>query len=142
MEIPSNFKFLPFVIAKLIRDNESFRLNLKAFAPNISADIDSYHSNPNCGCLPKIHVTILSNTKKYLDFTNNFLRDNPQVNLNLQEIESLHANTSKQIAGEVFIIDNSVEAFKTFHNKIKSEKCFFRAFSVVDKGDKLAIYFL
>lgn len=136
MEIPK--QNLTNVIHAIILNNDSFFEMSKDF-PEIAADLTTFKHNPNCSCKNKVtkffNDKIESGQKDILD--KYFVNKETTKNRILKIIKD---HDDKVLTGKVITIDNSKEAWSIFAQECSSK--FFRNFSVVEKGDKLDIYFI
>jgi hypothetical protein len=64
------------VFLKLIKENEKFKAEYEAFAPEVFADIQSFVTNPNCSCRNKIKNFVVGNNQKHEAFLNEFTEKN------------------------------------------------------------------
>jgi hypothetical protein len=119
-----NHQFIGHYFLKLIKDNESFRQDLQVAAPEIYADIESFHKNPNCSCKNKILKYVQGNMQKSADFLN---QENAKLSLELNPqkvLDELHSHSPKtSINGQV---DNNEGLGRKHAGVIKLKKSEFQ----------------
>lgn len=131
---------LTYIVLSLLQEDVVFQKQLAEFAPSIKDKIESYKDNPNCTCRNDISGYCMANQVKTAEFVLNFIKDNPQVHQSVDKI--IQENPGIYVGGKVFEIDNTKEAYKDFVNKTFSSKYQFRAFTAIEKDNKLLIYFI
>jgi hypothetical protein len=130
----------------------------------IYADIISFIKNPNCSCRSKI-INYVKNNKESIQkiilewlsttkFDNNIHNKLIKI-LNKIDIEIESYNTylkykgepkeeealGKSMIGKVVTIDNSPEAYYNFINYLRINSLFYSGLNIVEKENKLTIYF-
>lgn len=130
--------YLSKVVLDLIKNFDDFRLSLQATFTEIYAEIESFKNNPNCSCKNKIESFVNSNRDRVYEFVATWHKSHEQVDL----AEFIKAYVVNNVSGKVFRIDNNDKSFEEFSRKIYSEKFSFRAFDIVNEGEKLAFYFI
>lgn len=138
MNITKENVYLSKVVLDLIKNFNDFSSTLQATFTEIYAEIESFKNNPNCSCRNKIESFVNSNRDKVYKLMAAWHKSHAQVNL----AEYIKAYAINNVSGKIFRIDNNDKSFEEFSKKIYSEKFTFRAFDIVNEGDKLAFYFI
>lgn len=129
---------LSAVLHAIITNNDAFFHMTKDF-PEIAADLTTFKHNPNCSCKNKV-------TKFFNDKIDSGQKDiltkyySQKENLKNKIEKIINDNEERNLSGKIVILDNSQEAWEAF--AAESSVKFFRNFSVLEKGDKLHIYFI
>lgn len=126
------------VLTILIKNNEIFNV-LQLDFPDILADLVSFKNNPNCSCknrLVKYFSDLLVQNEQILD---KYIQDPEYVLAELRSIQTIRYNNN--YSGKIITIPNNESSWRNLSIDINSGK-FFRAFSVIDKGEELVVYFL
>lgn len=140
MNIDSNSPYFSKVFLEFITRDVKFKNDMQAAFPEIYADIESFKTNPNCSCRSKIETFINSNRSRSLVFIEGWAAANTHVAINFDEIVQKYFVNN--VAGKVYRIAKTDEAFAAFYKQTVDEKFVYRAFSVTVEADALAIYFL
>lgn len=136
MEIPK--QALQSVINRIIQHNDAFS-EMSADFPSIAADLLTFKNNPNCSCKNKIIRFISGRIQAgEKDILNKYFINRE----NLKNAISTMINNyeEKNLSGKIMIIDNSQEAWGTLWKESNTK--IYKSFSVVEKNDKLYVYFL
>jgi ethanolamine utilization cobalamin adenosyltransferase len=121
----------------LLSDNETFE-KLKADFSEILADLTTFKDNPNCSCRGRVFKFFGEKLAANGDILDPYIKDVNSLNAKLQNaVQQKMINT---YTGKVFIIDKGEEAWKAFSSTLSTK--LFRGFSVVERSDSVAIYFL
>jgi hypothetical protein len=139
--------------------NDIFFNSLKDKFPEILADLTSSRNNPNCSCKNRVKAHLQGKITTEEDYFNNLINNEEIKKLLEEKAEEIKAsqvpsdpmenhfkmmqeNMFKNSGGKVFEIGKSEEDWKNLANKLSDEKIGFKSFSVVEKEDKLVVYFI
>lgn len=125
---------LPF----LIQDNNTF-ISLQNDFPEILADLVSFKNNPNCSCRGRVNKFFADKLQQDPNILNKYIYDPA----GLQNAISV-AQTARQLnnySGKIITLPKNEEAWKNLSIDINSGKTF-RGFSVVERDNDIAVYFL
>ena len=138
--------------------NDNFFDAVKIKFPDILADLTSSRNNPNCSCKNRVKAYLNSKLESENEFFNNLINNEPIKSLietNKQEIHNSQAinpmeqhmkmmreNMFKNSGGRIFEIGKSEEDWKNLCKTLEDQKFLFKSFSVVEKEDKLIVYFI
>lgn len=129
-----------YIFASLAHD-PSFEL-LKNRYSDILADLVSAKSNANCSCRGRVIAYI--NQKYQIDTEKAFLDEiflNEQIRVEAEkQIEENQARIANNFSGKIITVMKKDDYWKDFH--LSTLRGSYRAFSVVDKGDSVDVYFL
>jgi arsenate reductase-like glutaredoxin family protein len=139
--------------------NDTFFTSIKDKFPEILADLTSARNNPNCSCKNRVKAHLQAKITTEEDYFNNLI-NNEEIKKLLQEkaeeikasqvpsnpmenhFQMIQQNIFKNNGGRVFEIGKSEEDWKSLCKKLELEKISFKSFSVVEKEDKLVVYFI
>lgn len=127
-------------IMPLIVNLPAFAEELQSAFSEISADIVSFKNNPHCSCARKVQLFIEQHYNNIFDCLKNFFDKNASLQQTINNI--IENNSFYDVAGKMFEIDDTDEAYADFYTRLIQERFNFRSFSVTSKGDKLRIFFL
>lgn len=122
----------------LMRDDNTFN-RLKEDFPDILADLITFKNNPSCTCRTRV-----------LKFFGDILQNNPGsldkyvYDANYLKIELDHLNNIRELnnySGRVFTLPKDEESWKNFAKDLNRGKTF-RSFSVVERENEIAVYFI
>jgi hypothetical protein len=139
--------------------NDVFFDSLKHKFPEILADLTSSRNNPNCSCKGRVKVYLQGKIITEQDYFNNLINNeeikkltqekaeeikNSQAPTNPMEkhMQMMQQNMFRNSGGRVFEIGKTEEDWKNLAKKLSEEKINFKSFSVVEKEDKLVVYFI
>jgi len=139
--------------------NDVFFNSLKGKFPEILADLTSSRNNPNCSCKNRVKAHFENKITTEQDYFNNLINNeeikklleekaeeikNSQIPTNAMEhhMQMMQQNMFRNSGGRVFEIGKSEEDWKNLAKKLSDEKIGFKSFSVVEKEDKLVVYFI
>jgi hypothetical protein len=131
----------PFTILHGIRKSDIFKHQLLARFPSLAADVHSFYGNPNCSCKNNIIKTVRENYDNFKHFIEEFVVQNPSIDIT--DIPNMGAipDAPKMIAGETYTIHK--DELKTFYsNFLVKERCTYKSCTIVPEGDNLRLYFL
>ena len=139
--------------------NDTFFTSIKDKFPEILADLTSSRDNPNCSCKNRVKAYLQSKLTNEADYFNNLI-NNEEVNKLTQEkaeeiktsqlppnpmenhMQIMQQNMFKNSGGRIFEIGKTEEDWKNLAKKLTEEKIPFKSFSIVEKPDKLVVYFI
>ena len=127
------------VVLHLIENDVVFLKQFKKFVSVLSEEIDNFSKDLRTG-RSNIEAYIKVNNSETINFVDNFLKNNPQVQINIDEIIKKHA--SKDLRGKIFKIPKTEEAFNNLFVYIESNNSKFRQFSVTSEEDSWVLFFL
>lgn len=139
--------------------NDTFFDSLKDKFPEILADLTSSRNNPNCSCKNRVKAHLQGKITTEQDYFNNLINNeevkkltqekaeeikNSQVPTNPMEnhMQMMQQNMFRNSGGRIFEIGKTEEDWKNLAKKLSEEKTNFKSFSVVEKEDKLVVYFI
>jgi len=142
--------------------NDTFFNYLKEKFPEILADLTSSRDNSNCSCKGRVKTYLQSVILRDPDYFNNLINieeikklitekseeiKNSQTSNGVPNHMDRHAqimqqNMFKNSGGKIFEINNTQEEWKNLARHLTENKISFRSFSVVEKQDKLIVYFI
>jgi len=141
----------------LIKDDAFFDA-IKVKFPDILADLTSSRNNPNCSCKNRVKAYLNSKLESENEFFSNLVNNEPIKSLietNKQEIvnsqiinpmeqhmKMMRENMFKNSGGRIFEIGKTEEDWKNLCKALEDQKFLFKSFSVVEKEDKLIVYFI
>ena len=130
MNLPDSLNFL-------IRNDVVFDEIKKDF-PEILADLVSYRGNPNCSCRGRVFKFFTEALQKDSTVLNKYIKNQEEL---AEVIKSGNEQRqSNNYNGKVFIIDKTQTAWSEFSKTLAGKS--FRGFSVVERDDVVAVYFL
>jgi hypothetical protein len=139
--------------------NDVFFDSIKDKFPEILADLTSSRNNPNCSCKNRVKAHLQAKITAEQSYFNNLINNeeikkliqekveeikNSQVPTNPMEnhMQMIQQNMSRNSGGKIFEIGRTEEDWKNLAKKLNEEKIIFRSFSIVEKEDKLVVYFI
>jgi hypothetical protein len=139
--------------------NDTFFNSLKDKFPEILADLTSSRNNPNCSCKNRVKAHLQAKLANEADYFNNLINNEEVKKLTEEKAEEIKSsqvpnnpmekhmqmmqqNMFKNSGGVVFEIGKNEEDWKNLCKKLTDEKIGFKSFSVVEKEDKLVVYFI
>lgn len=139
--------------------NDTFFNSLKDKFPEILADLTSSRNNPNCSCKNRVKSHLQGKITIEQDYFNNLINNeevkkltqekaeeikNSQILINPIEnhMQMIQQNIFKNSGGRVFEIGKTEGDWKDLAKKLTEEKISFKSFSIVEKSDKLVVYFI
>lgn len=130
-------KNLNDALTLLLQNNDVFD-RLKNDYPDVLADLVSLKNNPNCSCRNRV-----------LKFFSDLLMSDPQA-LDKYVLDSVSFTTALELidqqrqatnySGRIFIIPKSEDSWKNFSKTLYGKV--FRNFSIIERENEIAIYFL
>ena len=127
------------VILHLIENDIIFVKQFKKFVPILIKEIDSFSKGLGEG-RERIEIYVRTSNLEAVNFVDNFLKDNPQVQIDIDEI--IKKRASKDLRGKIFKIPKTEEAFNNLFVYIESNNSKFRQFSVTSEEDSWVLFFL
>ena len=139
--------------------NDTFFTSIKDKFPEILADLTSSRDNPNCSCKNRVRAHLQGKITTEEDYFNNLINNEEIKKLTQEKAEEIKTsqvptdpvehhmkmmqqNMFRNSGGRVFEIGKSEEDWKNLCKKLELEKISFKSFSVVEKEDKLVVYFI
>lgn len=144
------------VFFSIFMKNDVFFNSLKNKFPEILADLTSSRNNPNCSCKNRVRAHLQSKIASEEIYFNSLL-DQPELKNLINEREEEVKNSQSPIppmthqhpfmnfrnnGGRIFEIGKTEEDWKKLCRRLEIEKVVFKSFSVVEKEDKLIVYFV
>ena len=123
----------------LMRDDATFE-SLKADFPDTLADLVTFRTNPNCSCRGRVVKYFTTKLEQTPDVLNKYIKDQTSLADELQKIKTQRMDNN--YSGRVLTVAKNDEAWKVFAQEMTSGGKYFRAFSVVQDGESLKVYFL
>jgi len=130
---------IAIVVLHLIKDDIIFLKEFKKFVPVLEKEIQDF-SEGRDQAKDQILSYIKINEQATVNFVEYFLKNNPQVQINIDEI--IQKYQTKDLRGKLFKISKTPEAFENFYMYIISNNSSFRQFSVTSEEDSWVIFFL
>jgi len=144
----------PVFFSTFIKNDTLFN-SLKDKFPEILADLTSSRNNPNCSCKGRVKAHLQGKITTEQDYFNNLI-NNEEVKKLTEEIKKtqipinpienhmqmMQQNMFRNSSGRIFEIGKTEEDWKNLAKKLSEEKISFKSFSVVEKEDKLVVYFI
>lgn len=130
---------ISLVVLYLIENDVVFLKQFKKFVSVLSEEIDGFSKDFRTG-RSQIEAYIKVNNSETINFVDDFLKNNPQVKIDIDEIVRKH--TSKDLRGKIFKIPKTAEAFQNLFVYVESNNSKFRQFSVTSEEDSWVIFFL
>jgi hypothetical protein len=139
--------------------NDVFFDSLKDKFPEILADLTSSRNNPNCSCKGRVKSHLQGKITTEQDYFNNLINNEEVKKLTQEKTEEIkktqiptnpmenhmqmmQQNMFRNSGGRIFEIGKTEEDWKNLVKKLSEEKINFKSFSVVEKEDKLVVYFI
>lgn len=126
------------IINRIIQHNDAF-FEMSADFPSIAADLLTFKNNPNCSCKNKVIKFISAKIDAGdKDILNKYFINRENLK---NAIETMSNNYEQKIlSGKILTIDNTQEAWAALWQESTTK--IYKSFSVVEKNDKLHVYFL
>lgn len=128
-------------VIHLWRTKKDIWSDLKKDFPEALADLTSFENNPNCSCggrLVKFFRGKLDEDATILDKYNKYPEE---LNKKTKQRESIESSDS--LSGKIIEIDKGDESWDAFvNNFLKGKNKKFYGFSVVERPNKIAVYFI
>jgi hypothetical protein len=140
LKIQEGSEYLPSVIAGLMSSIPGFAEFCENKISECRADINALRYNPGSTCRRKFEKHIKMHPMKYYDTLDEFYNANPslQESLNL----NIDLNSWVDVGGKTVEIDNNDEAYAALYEQLYEKRYAYRGIQIIDKGDKLKVYFL
>ena len=138
--------------------NDTFFDAIKSKFPDILADLTSSRNNPNCSCKNRVKAYLMSKIESENEFFSNLIDNEPikslietnkeeivntqNINPMEQHMKMMRENMFKNSGGRIFEIGKTEEDWKNLCKTLEDQKFLFKSFSVVEKEDKLIVYFI
>lgn len=138
--------------------NDNFFNSLKDKFPEILADLTSSRNNPNCSCKNRVKAHLHSKLQSEAEYFNTLL-NNEEIKKIIEEknteiqttqfkdpmeehMRMMRENMFKNSGGKVFEIGKTEQDWQNLCKRLEIERIVFKSFSVVEKEDKLVVYFV
>jgi hypothetical protein len=138
--------------------NDAFFNSLKENFPEILADLTSSRDNPNCSCKNRVKAylqpRITINSKYFKDLLNidgvkKIIEEKAEEIKNTklkdpmeEHMRAMQEGMFKNSGGNIFEIGKSEEDWKNLCKKLETDKILFKNFSILEKEDRLVVYFI
>ena len=124
-------------ISFLINNDNVFE-RLKSDFPEILADLITFKSNPNCSCKGRVIKYFSDQLTINPDVLEKYIYDQNALTQHLAQIQEQRLLNT--YSGKVIIIPKGEQAWANFQLELINK--IFRGFSVAEREDSVAIYFL
>lgn len=132
---------IDLIVLFLLREDIIFSKQLKKFIPVLEKDIDLLiHDQRSSSSKDALLSYIKINHEAVVNFVEYFLKENPQVKIDIPQIIQL--NKAKDIRGKIFKINKSEEAYQNLFKYLDQNNAIYRQFSVASEEDNWVIFFL
>jgi len=140
LKLQEGSEYLPSVLSGLMSSVAGFADFCENKISECSKDINALRYNPVSDCKRKFEKYVKTYPKKCYDVLVEFYDANPslQESINL----NIDSNSWVDVGGKILEIDNNDEAYAAFYEKLYEKKYAYRGIQIIDKGDKLKVYFL
>jgi hypothetical protein len=125
------------ILPILIKDDNVFE-SLKANFPEILADLITFKSNPNCSCKGRVIKFFSDKLEQNPNALDSYITDPVAVNRGLQDAHQ--QRLMNNYSGRVFEIGKTEQDWLVFSQSLIGKM--FRGFTVVERADTIAVYFL
>jgi hypothetical protein len=147
------------IFFKTLIKNDIFFNSIKDKFPEILADLTSSRNNPNCSCNGRVRAHLQANLTNEADYFNDLINNEDIKRITEQKIEEIKTsqvpnnpmenhmqmmqqNMFRNSVGRIFEIGKTEEDWKNLAKKLNEERIFFKSFSIIEKADKLVVYFI
>jgi len=137
MDNNDNYTALALLLELLTTSQKYVDAYIERF-PEQTENALSFSVDPGCSCKEKIIEHFKNNAEALDDLTQTFLQNNP-LEINLKEF--LRGISVNNVAGRMFKIDKTEEAYSDFIDNMKNNRWAFRYMSVAVDGDKYVFFF-
>lgn len=121
------------------RTKEDIWEELKKDFPDILADLTSFQDNPNCTCAGRIHDFFVKKMAEDPNILNKYNKHPEELNSMIAT--QVQAQQDNMLAGRIIELDKGESAWHEFvYGFLMSKQ--FHSFSVVEREDKIAVYFI
>jgi len=121
----------------IMKDDETFE-QLKADFPEILADLITFRENPNCTCRGRVVKFFAEQLEKDLLVLNKYVKDREALEAEMQRLAD--EKQANNYFGKIFVIAKGEEAWREFAKSLIGKT--FRSFSIAERDDDVAVYFL
>lgn len=97
--------------------------------PSQEANIIKYQDNPGCQCAGQI-IQAMGGDSTVLNESLTYILGEP-----------ITVILPKNVAGELFEIENTPSAWKNFYQRMQSEMFIFRGIQIIPNGSNITVYF-
>jgi len=121
----------------LIKDDTIF-YQLKTDFPDILADLTTFKTNPNCSCRGRVFKYFTEKLEQTPGLLDKYIKDTAVLQAELNKINIDRA--ANNYSGRIIIIDKTEQAWSQFASTLFNKA--FRGFTVVERENSIAIYFV
>ena len=121
------------------RTKEDVWEELKKDFPDILADLTSFQDNPNCTCAGRIHDFFIKKMAEDPNILNKYNKHPEELNAMITS--QIQAQQQNVLAEKIIEVEKGEEAWQKFVFEFLMQKQF-HSFSVVEREDKVAVYFI
>jgi hypothetical protein len=124
-------------ISYLISNDNVFE-RLKSDFPEILADLITFKSNPNCSCKGRVIKYFSDQLAINSDILEKYIYDQNALAQHLTQIQEQRLINT--YSGRIITIPKGEQAWANFQSELVNKM--FRGFSIVEREDSVAVYFL
>jgi hypothetical protein len=124
-------------ISFLITNDNVFE-RLKTDFPEILADVITFKSNPNCSCKGRVIKYFSDQLATNPDVLEKYIYDQNALTQHLVQIQQQRLLNT--YSGKIITIPKTEQAWANFQLELNNK--IFRGFSIVEREDSVAIYFI
>ena len=124
----------------LYRTKPDVWAELKNDFPDILADLTSFEENPNCSCGGRVSKYFRDKLKTDPNVFNKYNKYPEELNARISS--RIQQQEQNMLAGKIFEIEKGEESWEKFVREFLMVGKQFHSFSVVEREDKVAVYFL
>jgi hypothetical protein len=121
----------------LIKDDSVFE-QLKTDFPAILADLVTFKNNPNCTCRGRVIKFFTEQLEQNKDVLEKYVNNPSALQAEIDQLVS--QRVANNYAGKIFEIQKGDQAWQAFAQSVAGKA--FRTFSVVERENTVAVYFL
>lgn len=127
------FDALPILIS-----NDNIFNQLKNDFPETLADLISFKDNPNCSCKNRLIKFFTDKIQQNTNLLNKYIENNIALQNDINNATNLRL--SNNYSGRIITIEKTPEAWQQLSLTMVGKM--FRSFSLIEKEDKILVYFL
>lgn len=124
---------IPFLI-----NNDNVFERFKSDFPEILADLITFKSNPNCSCRGRVIKYFSDQLTLSPEILEQYIYDQNALSQHLEQIQAQRLLNT--YSGKILVIPKGEQAWADFQLSLTGK--LFRAFSVVERENSVAVYFL
>lgn len=118
--------------------NDSIFEQLKTDFPEILADLTTFKTNPNCSCRGRVFKFFSDKVTQEPGSLDKYVKDAGALTAELIKIQN--ERMLNNYSGKILVIDKTEQAWAQFASTVLTKS--FRGFSVVERDNSIAIYFI